>query len=136
MIDSIGGRKVVVAALIVAVAVATVLLKGDIPANFLALLQVVVGAFVAGNVGEHVATAVAERRRSPGNNPDDTPDLDAQLFAANGGVSPAQEIDITPITASIEELKQAQLKSQEAIATSQQTLVALVDIVRKATGLT
>jgi hypothetical protein len=57
MIETIGGRKVLVVAGAVLLGVGAVFLKGDVPPGFLTLLQWAVGLFVLGNGIEHAATA-------------------------------------------------------------------------------
>lgn len=52
------GRKAIAGALILVVGLAVVALKGDIPENLLALLQVLFGGFVLGNAVEHASEAV------------------------------------------------------------------------------
>ena len=99
MIDSIGGRKVLAATIVMALAVGAVLLKGDVPPNFLQLLQVVFGAFVLGNGIEHVAGAVGAR---------------------------APEVDLSGVEAQLEQLKAESAATQNGVATVQQSLGALI----------
>jgi len=49
-----GNRKILAAVVAALLGVGAVLLKGDVPPNFLQLLTILFGAFVAGNVGEHI----------------------------------------------------------------------------------
>jgi len=65
MLDFIGGRKVAMGLLILGIAVAVLLVRGDVPPNFKELLAVVFGAFVVGNGFEHVAGAVANNKEGP-----------------------------------------------------------------------
>lgn len=58
-LDDLGGRKLIMAIVVLAIGLAIVFIKGDVPGNFSTLLQVLFGAFVAGNVGEHAANAYA-----------------------------------------------------------------------------
>ncbi len=53
LIDKLGGRKVVATVLALAAGGIAVAFKGDVPANYLALLQTALGAFVGGNIAEH-----------------------------------------------------------------------------------
>jgi hypothetical protein len=88
MIEKIGGRKVFAALLVIAVGVGAVLLKGDVPANLLQLLQVVFGALVVGNVGEHVVGAVRAR-------------------AEAGSTEPvAGAVDLSPVAESLQRIEQ------------------------------
>ena len=98
MIDNIGGRKILAAIVVMALAVGAVLLKGDVPPNFLQLLQVVFGAFVLGNGIEHVAGAVGARG----------------------------EVDLSPVNSQLEQLKAEVLATQSGVATTQQSLSALI----------
>lgn len=59
MIEAIGGRKVLIVAGAVLLGIGLVVVKGDVPQNFLTLLQYAVGLFMAGNAVEHTARAYA-----------------------------------------------------------------------------
>lgn len=56
-----GWRKLGAGLVVLGVGIAITVAKGDIPANLLQLLQVLFGAFVVGNVGEHIVGAVHAR---------------------------------------------------------------------------
>lgn len=53
LIDKLGGRKMLATTLALAAGGITVAAIGDVPANYLALLQTALGAFVGGNIAEH-----------------------------------------------------------------------------------
>jgi hypothetical protein len=108
MIDSIGGRKVLAAAIVMALAVGAVLLKGDVPPNFLQLLQVVFGAFVLGNGIEHVAGAVGSKAATS-----------SEVVDQFGTV-------VTQVGTQLGELKAESARTQEAVATVQNSLAALI----------
>lgn len=54
-INKIGGRKMLAVGLALLAGGAAVYFRGDVPVNFLALLQTILGAFVGGNIAEHWA---------------------------------------------------------------------------------
>ncbi len=62
MIDKVGGRKALMLVITLASGIGCVALKGDIPANFLMLLQTIFGGFIVGNGMEHLSNA---RRAAP-----------------------------------------------------------------------
>jgi hypothetical protein len=66
MIESIGGRKVLVVGVAVLLGVGAVFLRGDVPPGFLSLVQWAVGLFVLGNGIEHAATAYSSAGSSEG----------------------------------------------------------------------
>lgn len=57
-LETFGGRKLIGALLVVAVAVVITLVKGDVPRELGQLLEVVFGAFVIGNAAEHGAAVL------------------------------------------------------------------------------
>jgi hypothetical protein len=57
---AIGQRKIFISLVLLVAGIATVALKGDVPANFLTLMQTLVGAFVAGNGIEHLSKALTK----------------------------------------------------------------------------
>jgi hypothetical protein len=109
MIDAIGGRKVAGALLVIAIGVGVVFLKGDIPPNLMALLQVVFGAFVAGNAVEHMAAA-----RKPAESLEVSNETSLEPGAITELQAPSQ------IGVELAEIK-------GGIATVQQTLVAIIE---------
>jgi hypothetical protein len=115
MIDHMGGRKLVAALVILLVGVGVVALKGDIPANMLALLQTLFGALVLGNAVEHAAAAHVEAKK-------------AAVVAT----------EQPPVVDTIEELHaelSAKLDAQaEATASTAQGVSALLQYVHRATG--
>lgn len=52
-LSNIGGRKMIMAAVLLVVALGVTYIKGDVPSNLLSFLQVLFGAFVLGNSVEH-----------------------------------------------------------------------------------
>lgn len=115
MIDAIGGRKIVAALVILAVGVAVVIMKGDIPANLLSLLQVVFGAFVIGNGVEHVANAVTARAEA------------AQVAPQEA----APVVDHTPfldaVTSRLDALEAATAQSNQGIGLANQALEFIIN---------
>ena len=57
MFEKLGGRKFLATSLTVVAGMVVMFIKGDIPPNFLNLLEVAIGAFVGGNVLSNVAGA-------------------------------------------------------------------------------
>lgn len=109
MIDQIGGRKVVAAIVTIGVGLTVVLMRGDLPANLLTLLQTVFGAFVVGNGIEHVTDAVQAK---------------ADTAAAQPSVVAAP--DTSDLEAKLEDLHTQNAALQGAVAKVQETLVAIV----------
>ena len=62
MVDKLGGRKLAMCLVATAVGLCTVILRGDLPPNFLSLFEFILGAFVAGNGVEHISKAVSSRK--------------------------------------------------------------------------
>lgn len=58
----LGGRKLVVSIMVMATGIGITAVKGDIPPNLLQLLEVVLGAFVSGNI----LAQVFDRPSAPG----------------------------------------------------------------------
>lgn len=105
MIDQIGGRKLAALILMVLIGVGTTLWKGDVPANFLTLMEFAFGAFVAGNAVEHGANAYTN-------------------------VNGSQEAPAAPSDTAAQDALHTLLESQQALQTGvsviQQTLAAIV----------
>lgn len=120
MIDSIGGRKVVMALVVATIGVAVVFFKGDIPANLLALLQVVFGAFVVGNGVEHYTSARASAAASEGE-PDP---INAPDYVDVGHLLQAVD-DIKAQNAAIQEQN---AKLYDSVELSQQGLSRILEI--------
>ena len=106
MIDQIGGRKLIAGVVVLALGVGAVLLLGDIPPNLLQLLSIVFGAFVVGNVGEHISGA----------------------FSSKAAVVEQQVTAITDpaVTAQLEELKSMAATNAEAVTVVQQALSMII----------
>lgn len=65
MLEKVDGiRKVLAGVIILAVGVVIAVVKNDIPANLLQLLEVLFGGFIVGNVGEHIVGAVHARAQA------------------------------------------------------------------------
>jgi hypothetical protein len=103
LIDSIGGRKVLVAASVTLLGVGAVFVKGDVPPGFLTLLQTIFAAFVVGNGIEHASSAYVE--------------------AKTGTPSVAPE---APPPAPNEEVVKELSEIKGAVATVQETLTAFI----------
>lgn len=98
MIDQMGGRKLAALVVMMLMGVGAVILKGDVPVNFLSLLEWVFGGFIIGNGIEHAAGAVGAAKAEP------VPQNDEALHAL---------LDATKAT-------------QDGVATVQNTLAAIV----------
>ena len=75
VIDRLGGRKMVATFLALLAGGITVAFRGDVPANYLALLRTALGAFVGGNIAEHWSKNIKATR--PESAPASTAKLDA-----------------------------------------------------------
>lgn len=62
MIDAIGGRKVAALLVMMVLGIGLVVARGDVPTNFMSLMQFAFAAFIAGNAVEHSAGAYVEAR--------------------------------------------------------------------------
>jgi hypothetical protein len=116
---STSGRKVLVTVLILAAGLAVALIKGDLPHNLLALLEVIFAGFVSGNAVEHLAR-ISEAR---------------QKAASSGALPP--EITADQIRQSVQILDQrlASIEQQtsqlgEAQNVTNQAVSALLDSVK------
>jgi len=105
MIDQIGGRKAAIALLIVALGVGAVLIKGDIPANFMHLLEVIFGTFVIGNVSTTVSAHVSGV---------------AEGAESTKPVESTPAVDLTPVVSALSDIKQQNETVIQALSTSQQ----------------
>lgn len=63
--EKFGGRKLAVSLLVLVVGLAISLYKGDIPPNLLNLLEMVIGAFVGGNVLAKALGVAVQRKTEP-----------------------------------------------------------------------
>jgi hypothetical protein len=114
MIEQIGGRKLLAAAIVLAIALACVFLKGDVPANLLSLLQVVFATFVVGNVGEHVTDVFQTH-------------ADAKAEAASAAPA-TPPIDLTQAVAQLGAIHAQNEQIKDAVATSQQGLSTILQM--------
>ena len=64
MIESMGGRKVLLLLLCIGIAITAMVLKGDVPAGLADFLKYIFGIFVIGNGIEHAATASSDKAAS------------------------------------------------------------------------
>lgn len=71
MIEAIGGRKLVVGMVILAVAIAATWLKGDVPPGLVQILGIIFASFVVGNSVEHAAAAYTSGRADDPATPED-----------------------------------------------------------------
>lgn len=108
--DKLGGRKVIVGIVVLAIGVTMVLVKGDITANLLQLLEVVFGAFVVGNVGEHIVngSVMKAETKAP--------------IAASEDVKPIIEV----LASSLARLEESSAKQEQAAAVTQQAISAIM----------
>jgi hypothetical protein len=117
--DSVGGRKVVVSALLLVVGVGVTLYVGDVPDGLLQLMSVIFGGFIVGNVGEHISGAVVSK---------------AEALAAGASPStPSAAVDTEALSKDISYVSQqvasfeAKLDSQaEGVAAVQQALTLII----------
>lgn len=103
MMNSLGGRKVFVTLIIGAIGLGMVFYMGDIPPGLLALMQTVFGAFVAGNVLSHFASASVRKREVQGAAPNK--DLETRLS----------------------QLEKISIENSSALLTIQKTITAVID---------
>lgn len=114
---NIGGRKVVATLLVLGIGTAIALYRGDVPGNLMQLLEVVFGAFVAGNGIEHMARAHRDVGCSRTTAPDsETPES-------------SQSVDLGPVLQAVAETKAAVEATHAPIAGTQQTVSALLQYV-------
>lgn len=73
MLEKLGGRKAIFAIVGIVVGAITVALNGDVPANYLNLLQFIIGAFIGGNVLSKAALAVTVAKASKADAPPAAP---------------------------------------------------------------
>lgn len=117
MIDQIGGRKALAAFVVLLIGGGVTAAKGDIPAGLLTLLQVVFGAFVAGNVGEHIAGALKRPEGAP-----DSPEAPAaqpessEVLAAIHNLDGALANARFDTTTELEQIKQAVAATQQGVS--------------------
>ncbi len=110
-----GSRKIIITFVTMAAGIGAVALKGDVPTNFLTLLQTLAGAFVVGNGVEHAARAMKK---------------DASAGAP-------LVVDVPGVGTALGQLED-QASTLEAISngvqTSNQALAFLVEYVKRASG--
>lgn len=62
----LGGRKVIMTLIVLGTGVLVTSLQGDVPDNLMVLLQVILGGYVVGNIGEHAARAFRDKSPNGG----------------------------------------------------------------------
>jgi hypothetical protein len=131
MLELIGGRKVLVSFVVLVVGVGVTAFKGDLPPNFLLLLQVVVGAYVAGNSINAVAGAVGSRS---------VPAPVTYVAEEDSGLSPGDfapiapgldPVDLSPILEALAEISKSQAAISDSIQLSQQGLAQILSIANR-----
>lgn len=88
-IDTLGGRKTIALAVVVLSSIGLVVWKGDVPGNFLNLLEWAFGIYVAGNGIEHISGTVSDCMGGQSPNP----------------ITPPPFVNIEPLIAAVTELK-------------------------------
>lgn len=127
MIDTIGGRKTLALLLIMVVSIGVVLLKGDVPEHFSAILEFLFTGFVAGNVGEHFAGAMKAKHLAG------AAESEAEVNSSDLP-PPPEPIDLSPIEGrlsqmgdSIAEMRASNDSLASSIALVQQTLSVIIN---------
>jgi hypothetical protein len=114
MVDKIGGRKVVVALITLALGIGAVFLRGDIPPGLLTLMQTLFGAFVAGNMFEYASEAYTTVKSA-------------------APTAPSQEVEealtdtLTIVKNQHEALSTQVAQAQQGVAQVQETLVVIAN---------
>lgn len=93
MLATVGGRKALVAVLILVTGVAVALTKGDVPPHLLNLLEMLFAGFVTGNSVEYVARVIEGRQKL------------AAAPPATPTQPPVVEMDLGPLNAQLGELR-------------------------------
>lgn len=58
-------RKIIAALVLLIVGLIVTCIRGDIPTNLLSLMEMLYGAFVIGNLGEHATKVYKEKNKAP-----------------------------------------------------------------------
>lgn len=93
VIDQLGGRKAFALLIMSLLGVGAVVWKGDVPSNFMSLMEFIFGAFIAGNAVEHAAGAYSDTKGNQ-DTPTSTIDLaplEAHLATTQEGVATVQK---------------------------------------------
>lgn len=106
-LNAVGGRKVALTLVMAAVGLGLTFYKGDIPPGLLAFMQTIFGAFVVGNVFEHIADASVKRKQ-----PQQAPAAD-------------NSADFAYIGSEIDALKQEVASQKDGIAQANQSLATV-----------
>jgi hypothetical protein len=106
MIDKLGGRKMTITLLCLAIGVTVVLVKGDVSPSLVSLLLGAIGFFSAGNVA---ATKIEADKAAP-------------VAEVTQAPAPTPEVDLTPIIQSQAQLMQNVQTLQQAAGVTIQKL--------------
>ena len=117
MINLLGGRKAAALLIMALLGIGTVVWKGDVPANFLSLMEFLFAAYVAGNVGSKLV----------GGAPTQESALDTTVEQVDTTV-PSAPANLTPVLAAQEEIKTAVAASQQGISAIQETLAWIIQV--------
>lgn len=104
MFEKLGGRKAVMSLLAIIVGLVVVFIKGDVPANFLSLIQFVVGVFVGGNVASTISHGISVKKAPQAKNEE------AEL-ALNGLTH-----SVTQLQSTLDEVAKATQLNQQGLA--------------------
>jgi hypothetical protein len=118
LIKNLGGRKLIITTASVMLGAVLVYLKGDIPPNFLTLLQVAIGAFVGGNVANQIGAFLAKRPEAvPSPQPIGVPVADAvAAFQTLQAQVDANRLAVEAQKATNEEILKSVQISQKALS--------------------
>jgi hypothetical protein len=125
MIDALGGRKAVALLVVIIIAAVTVIMKGDIPANFKDLLVYGLGIFVGGNAVEHAADAVKVKAEAGANA---VVAAEASAEDVSATYPPAEApADMSAIETKLNTIAEASSVNQQALAAILERVQYLVD---------
>lgn len=120
MIDVQGSRKLIAAGVVVALASAAVIIKGDVPNGFVTILEYVFAAFVAGNSIEHITSAVKARAEA---NASDAPDDEA---SATGATAESIDQKIDSVAAQVAQVAQSDAEAKQSLGLILNTLSTII----------
>jgi hypothetical protein len=115
MFEKIGGRKLVISALVFLIGGILVALMGDIPPNFLTLMEVTVAAFMGGNAASALAGAIGKNRVAP-------PAADPEATAAAKQIYAGLEV----LHAQLNEVKAVSTEVGKSVGVIQQAVNAVL----------
>ena len=111
IVESVGGRKVLVTLIMAGVGLALTFYKGDIPPGLLGLMQTIFGAFVVGNVFEHIADASVKRKQA------------TQVQAETKDY----QQDFVYLSSKLEALEASSAQNSSALASLQKAVTVIID---------